>query len=90
MVLELNLFHRGAVIQMWFKNKKHPQLVMSRVMKSGKWANGHLASPVQLTGLTMEGEFVGVRVELKVDENKTEKIEVYKREFNLPDGFSSV
>lgn len=88
MVLELNLFHRGAVIQMWFKNKQKPELVRSRIMKDGKWIEGSRSTPVQLSGLNMEGEFVGVRVELRVGEHKTEHIDVYKRDFKIFPGTS--
>jgi hypothetical protein len=84
MVLELNLFQRGAVIQMWFRNKKKPELVKSRIMKGGNWIEGLNQSPVQLSGLTVKGEFVGVLVELKVAPDKTEAIDVYKREFDIP------
>jgi hypothetical protein len=77
-VLELNFFRKGAIIQMWFRNDEKPELVQSRIMKCGKWIFGPKGVPVDIDALVAEGEFVGVRVEMKNDSDKVERVDIFK------------
>lgn len=77
-VLELNFFRKGAIIQMWFRNDEKPELAQSRIMKGGKWILGPEGVPVSIDALVAEGEFVGVRVEMKVSKEIVERVDVFK------------
>ncbi len=77
-VLELKFFRKSPAIQMWFRGDEKPELIRSRIMKEGKWVFGMEKAPVAIDALLSGGEFIGVRIEMKVDSGKTERVDIYK------------
>jgi len=83
-VLEINIFNRGSVGQMWFPDAvSSPRLVYSRILKNEKWVYGPKGEPISLDILWSEAvegrrKFWGVRLELKVSENQTAAVNISK------------
>ena len=80
-VVELNLFKKGAVIQMWFsgvggKNEK----VQSRIMKNGCWVYGAPNEKVSIDGLVSGGleRFRGIRVQIESVSGEIVTVDFYK------------
>ena len=83
-VLELNLFKRGAVVQMWFRGLiKNSARIQSRMMKYGQWVYGAPNEKVVLIEQIAPGDrFVGIKINLKLSSGYIDTSYVYKRGFN--------
>ena len=83
-VLELNLFKRGAVVQMWFRGLiKNSARIQSRMMKYGQWVYGAPNEKVVLIEQIAPGDrFVGIKINLKLSSGYIDTSYVYKRRFN--------
>ena len=79
-ILEVNVFQKGVVAQMWFPDYKNsPKVFYSRILKDGKWVYGIFNAPVELEGLRVDGKFCGVRVSLRIAEDKIEIVNILKK-----------
>jgi len=82
-VLEINLFNRGAVIQVWFQElDSSNEKIQSRIMKNHCWAYGAMNKKVAIEALVsgVDNEvFWGVRIMLKTDSGKIATEDIYKK-----------
>jgi len=76
-VIEIYIFRKCFVARMWVGDVEKFKPVQAQIFKDGKWIDGAKNQSITFTGLTLEGKFCGVSLELKVSPRKTEMFKLF-------------
>ncbi|MBI4992019.1 MAG: hypothetical protein HZB99_02270 [Candidatus Harrisonbacteria bacterium] len=75
--LEIYVFGNQLLARMWVGNVKEFKPVYAQIKKAGQWLGGMENESIAFQGLSLDGKFCGVSVELRVAPDRVEQVRVF-------------